>query len=219
MTGSQSNVRNAYMSGTPAIGVGAGNVPVIIDESADLAGAADKIARSKTFDYATSCSSENSLVILESVYEATVEALRREGAYLLNEQQKRQLETVMFAGGKLSQKIIAQSPDTVAANAGFDEPAARSARFFLAEETQVGDEAPLSGEKLSVVLRSTVLPISMGPWLASKRSSRTREQGIRAVSIPPRTRTRAGWRMKSTWSACSSTSRTASITAAHLTTA
>ena len=60
-TGSQNNVRAAYSSGTPAIGVGGGNVPVIVDDSADLADAADKIKRSKMFDYATSCSSENSV--------------------------------------------------------------------------------------------------------------------------------------------------------------
>ena len=66
-TGSQNNVRRAYSSGTPAIGVGAGNVPVIIDESAELADAAEKIAASKCFDNATSCSSENALVILDSV--------------------------------------------------------------------------------------------------------------------------------------------------------
>ena len=151
VTGSQSNVRNAYKSGTPAIGVGAGNVPVIVDASADLADAADKIARSKTFDYATSCSSENSLVILDTVYAETIEALKREGAYLLDEAQKVQLETVMFEGGKLSTNVIAQSPQHIAEVAGF-HPAAREARFFLVEETRVGDDAPLSGEKLSVVL-------------------------------------------------------------------
>ena len=65
VTGSQNNVRRAYSSGTPAIGVGAGNVPVVIDETADLADAAEKIMLSKCFDNATSCSSENSLVILQ----------------------------------------------------------------------------------------------------------------------------------------------------------
>ncbi|MCL1476837.1 MAG: aldehyde dehydrogenase family protein [Marinobacter sp.] len=73
VTGSQNNVRSAYSSGTPAVGVGAGNVPVIIDGSADLADAARKIAASKTFDNATSCSSENSLVIVDSVYDAALE--------------------------------------------------------------------------------------------------------------------------------------------------
>jgi len=152
VTGSQSNVRNAYRSGTPAIGVGAGNVPVIVDESADLDAAAAMIAASKTFDYATSCSSENSLVILDSVYAAMLDALRRRGAYLLDATDKNRLEAVMFEGDKLSAKIIAQPPQRIAAAAGFADPAAHAAEFFLVEETRVGDEAPLSGEKLSVVL-------------------------------------------------------------------
>ena len=70
VTGSQNNVHRAYSSGTPAIGVGAGNVTVIVDETADLASAAQKIAASKTFDNSTSCSSENALVIVDSVYDA-----------------------------------------------------------------------------------------------------------------------------------------------------
>jgi len=78
-TGSQTNVREAYRSGTPAIGVGAGNVPVIVDESADLADAAAKIARSKCFDNATSCSSENALVVLDEVYADLLAALARNG--------------------------------------------------------------------------------------------------------------------------------------------
>ena len=78
VTGSQNNVRAAYSSGTPAIGVGAGNVPVIIDESADLADAAARIRASKTFDNATSCSSENSLVILDAVYDDAMAALASE---------------------------------------------------------------------------------------------------------------------------------------------
>ncbi len=152
VTGSQSNVRNAYRSGTPAIGVGAGNVPVIVDRSANLTDAADKIARSKTFDYATSCSSENSLVVLDAVYDAMLDALRHEGGYLLNDEQKAQLEHVMFDRGKLSAKITAQSPARIAEVAQFADPAAHRARFFLVEETKVGDDAPLSGEKLCVVL-------------------------------------------------------------------
>jgi sulfoacetaldehyde dehydrogenase len=152
VTGSQSNVRNAYRSGTPAIGVGAGNVPVIIDTSAELADAADKIARSKTFDYATSCSSENALIVLDAVYDGMLDALRNEGGYILSVAQKTRLEQVMFVDGKLSAKITAQSPRRIAEIAGFDDPAAHEARFFLVEETRVGDDAPLSGEKLSVVL-------------------------------------------------------------------
>ena len=75
VTGSQDNVRRAYSSGTPAVGVGAGNVTVIIDETSDLAAAAKKIEASKTFDNATSCSSENALVVVDAIYDAFVAAM------------------------------------------------------------------------------------------------------------------------------------------------
>ena len=76
VTGSQDNVRRAAMSGTPAIGVGVGNVPVIIDETADLADAARKIRASKIFDNSTSCSSENSVIILDTIYDKAIAALQ-----------------------------------------------------------------------------------------------------------------------------------------------
>src|SRR5690349_13166219 len=100
-TGSATNVRAAYESGTPAIGVGVGNVAVIVDETADIADAADKIARSKTFDHATSCSSENSVIAVDSIAEALLGALGREGGVLLDVEESAQLERAMFAGGKL----------------------------------------------------------------------------------------------------------------------
>ncbi|MEP6679831.1 MAG: aldehyde dehydrogenase family protein, partial [Betaproteobacteria bacterium] len=83
-TGSQTNVRAAYSSGTPAIGVGAGNVTAIVDETADVADAARKIAASKTFDNATSCSSENSVIAVEAVADALLAAFEREGGALLD---------------------------------------------------------------------------------------------------------------------------------------
>ena len=89
VTGSQNNVRTAYSSGTPAIGVGAGNVPVIIDSSADLEDAGQKICASKIFDNATSCSSENSLVIVDDVYDAAIGALEFAGGYLASAAEKR----------------------------------------------------------------------------------------------------------------------------------
>ena len=79
VTGSQNNVRRAYTCGTPAIGVGAGNVTVIVDETANLAEAAAKITASKTFDNATSCSSENALVVVDEIYDAFVQAMAQEG--------------------------------------------------------------------------------------------------------------------------------------------
>ena len=82
-TGSQANVRAAYASGTPAFGVGAGNVAAIVDETADLATAAEKILRSKTFDNATSCSSENSVVLVDAIYTAAINAFKTHGAVLV----------------------------------------------------------------------------------------------------------------------------------------
>ncbi len=88
VTGSQNNVRAAYSSGTPALGVGAGNVAVIVDDSADCADAAGKIMRSKIFDNATSCSSENSVIIHAKVYDAMLAALAKEGGVLLTPAEK-----------------------------------------------------------------------------------------------------------------------------------
>jgi len=98
-TGSQANVRAAYASGTPAFGVGAGNVAVIVDASADVAHAADLIARSKTFDNATSCSSENSVIAVAAVADALVAAFAAQGGVLLTASEAQLLEAAMFAGG------------------------------------------------------------------------------------------------------------------------
>ncbi|NKQ52309.1 aldehyde dehydrogenase family protein [Amycolatopsis sp. K13G38] len=152
VTGSQRNVRQAYSSGTPAIGVGAGNAPVIVDADADLDDAAAKIKLSKTFDYATSCSSENSLHVHASVYDDMMRALQKQGGYLLTAQEKARLRDVMWQHGKLNQAVVAQAPDRIAALAGLDSREARAAEFFLVEDDEVGPDHPFSGEKLSVVL-------------------------------------------------------------------
>lgn len=153
VTGSQNNVRTAYSSGTPAIGVGAGNVPSIIDESADLADAAKKIAASKTFDNATSCSSENSLTVLDSVYDAAIEALAAEGGVLLDADEKRRLQAAMWPQpGKLNRDVIARSAPEIARTVGLNRPGMESARFLMVEEDGIGQDHPFSGEKLSPVL-------------------------------------------------------------------
>ena len=147
-TGSQSNIRAAYSSGKPAIGVGMGNVVSIVDASADLADAAAKIAASKTFDNATSCSSENSLAILAPVYDAMVKELAAQGGVLLDAAEKAKLQRFMFPGGKLSADATAQSAAKIAERAGL----ARSGTFLMVEETGTGPQHPFSGEKLSPVL-------------------------------------------------------------------
>ena len=151
VTGSQNNVRNAYRSGTPAIGVGAGNVPVIIDSSAKLDEAAEKIRASKCFDNATSCSSENSVIIVEDVYDAAIAALERAGGYLADAAGKDAIRGTLWVNGKLNRKVIAKDPDVFAAECGLDGKA-RASKFFMVEETGVGAGYPFSDEKLALVL-------------------------------------------------------------------
>jgi len=151
-TGSQSNIRAAYSCGTPAFGVGAGNVVVIVDEYADLEGAASKILQSKTFDNATSCSSENGVVICAAIYSKAIEALEAVGGLMLDTADKKRLEDVMFHDGKLTSTLTAQDPDVIAERAKLQNPRAKSAKFFMVEEEGFGPSAPFSGEKLSPVL-------------------------------------------------------------------
>jgi len=150
-TGSQNNVRNAYSSGTPALGVGAGNVAVIIDSSADLADAAEKITASKTFDNSTSCSSENSLVILDDVYDAAIAALVNAGAYQCTESEVTHIESELWQQGKLNRKLIATDADVFAGRLGFSKEAQQS-RIFLVEQSEFDPQSLLADEKLSLVL-------------------------------------------------------------------
>jgi sulfoacetaldehyde dehydrogenase len=152
VTGSQANVRAGYSSGTPALGVGAGNVAVIVDDTADCEDAAAKIMRSKVFDNATSCSSENSVIVHEKVYARTMAALTREGGALLTPEEKAALRAAMFPGGTLSQAVTAQSVERICEIAGLIRPALRDARCLMVEETGAGSDYPFSGEKLSPVL-------------------------------------------------------------------
>ncbi|MCM2328099.1 MAG: aldehyde dehydrogenase family protein [Lysobacter sp.] len=151
-TGSQANVRAAYASGTPAFGVGAGNVASIVDETADLEAAAAKIVASKTFDHATSCSSENSLVLVESVADAMLAALGRLGCVYVDGAGRERLRQAMWPDGRLSPAVIGQPAGTIAARAGLEDPAARTARVLLVDGGGVGPAHPFSGEKLSPVL-------------------------------------------------------------------
>ena len=152
VTGSQSNVKAGYSSGTPALGVGAGNVAVIVDETADCDDAARKVMRSKTFDNATSCSSENSLIIHEKVFDRMLAALVREGGALLSPSEKVTLQQAMFPAGKLSPAVTAQPVSRICEIAGLVRPALTAAKCLMVEETGTGRAYPFSGEKLSPVL-------------------------------------------------------------------
>jgi len=151
VTGSQDNVRRAYTSGTPAIGVGAGNVPVIIDETANLDAAALKICASKTFDNATSCSSENAVIIVDEVYDKAIDALKRAGGYLADAEQKAHIESSLWRNGKLNRHLIARDMAVLVDAFSLPEEA-DGKKFILVEETGIGPGYPFSGEKLALVL-------------------------------------------------------------------
>ncbi len=151
VTGSQDNVRRAMQSGTVAIGVGAGNVPVIVDASAELDDAARKICASKIFDNATSCSSENSVVLLDEIYEDAIAALVRAGGWRCNSEEREAVRSAHWMNGRLNRRIMAKDADTVALELGLPE-AAGSAKFFMVEEGEVGGKHSFADEKLSLVL-------------------------------------------------------------------
>jgi sulfoacetaldehyde dehydrogenase len=150
-TGSQDNVRRAYSSGTPAIGVGTGNVPVIVDETADLDDAAKKICASKIFDNSTSCSSENSVILVDAIYDKAIAALERAGGYMASAAEKAKIQAALWPDGKLSRTLIARDVDVFARGCGLPD-AAQLKKFFMVEETGVGRGFPFSSEKLSLVL-------------------------------------------------------------------
>lgn len=151
-TGSQNNVRASYTSGTPAFGVGAGNVSVIVDETADLQAAAEKIKASKTFDNATSCSSENSVIIVDAVYDAMLEAFAKVNAQLLTADEKQRLQDTMWQDGHLNRHVLAKPVAEVCRVAGLERDRLVQSDFLLVSESDVGPDAPFSGEKMSLVL-------------------------------------------------------------------
>jgi sulfoacetaldehyde dehydrogenase len=150
-TGSQANVRQAYGSGTPAIGVGAGNVPVIIVESADLDAVGARIAASKCFDNATSCSSESAVIIVDAVYDEAPAALRRAGGHLAGPLERERIIERLPQHDRLDRSLIARDAGVLASHFDLSAAAGR-ARFILVEEAAIGRAHPLSGEKMSLVL-------------------------------------------------------------------
>ncbi|MBW4706639.1 aldehyde dehydrogenase family protein [Roseobacter sp. YSTF-M11] len=149
VTGSQNNVRRAYTSGTPALAVGAGNVTVIVDETCDLAEAARKITASKTFDNATSCSSENALVVVDEVYDAFVADLVKAGGAVVADDAR--IVAALWPDGHLNRAVIAQDADKMLRALGVENDVPAGTEFLVVETSGIGPEHPLSGEKLSRV--------------------------------------------------------------------
>jgi sulfoacetaldehyde dehydrogenase len=150
-TGGGGMVHAAYSSGTPAYGVGAGNSVVVVDETADLADAANKIFLSKTFDNATSCSSENSAVIVAQVFDPMIAHFTSHGGYLCSAEEKDSLRKLMWPDGvHLNRKIVGQSAPKIAGMAGLSVP--ENTTFLMVMGEVIGAEDPFAGEKMSPVL-------------------------------------------------------------------
>lgn len=149
-TGSGDMVKAAYSAGKPAYGVGAGNAAIIVDETADILDAAQKIRIGKTGDNASGCSAENSLVIQEGVYDKLIGALKSEGGYLASKDEKAKIQKVLWVEGHLNRDIVAQPVEKIAKIAGIEIP--EGTRFIMVEEEGFGKDYPFSGEKLSLVL-------------------------------------------------------------------
>jgi len=149
-TGGEAMVGAAYSSGTPALGVGVGNAVITVDDSADLDEAADKIRISKTLDLAASCSSDNSVLVFESVYDEFLAKLKREGGFVIEGEDKQKLQDVLWKDGVLNAKIVAQHALNITGQAGIDLPEGK--QFLIVPETGTGPDYPFSGEKLTVTM-------------------------------------------------------------------
>ena len=149
-TGGPGMVKAAYSSGKPALGVGAGNTPVIIDDSADIRMAVNSIIHSKTFDNGMICASEQSVTVLESVYEKVKAEFLYRGCYFLNAEETEKVRKTILVNGALNAKIVGQKAHTIAAMAGVDVPEAT--KILIGEVESVELEEEFAHEKLSPVL-------------------------------------------------------------------
>ena len=149
-TGGPGMVKAAYSSGHPSIGVGAGNTPAIIDETAHMQMAVSSIILSKTFDNGTICASEQSVVVVSAVYEAVREEFIKRGAYFLNEAERDQIRQVILKDGRLNADIVGQSVIKIAEVAGFGIP--ENTRVLIGEVEAISKDEPFAYEKLSPIL-------------------------------------------------------------------
>lgn len=149
-TGGPGMVKAAYSSGIPAIGVGSGNTPAIIDETADVKMAVNSILMSKTFDNGMICASEQSVVVVKDVYEAVKKEFLASGAYILSEQEKEKVGNLIINEGKLNAAIVGQSAYKIANMAGVKVP--ENAKVLIGESEKIGKEESFAYEKLSPVL-------------------------------------------------------------------
>ncbi len=149
-TGGPGMVKAAYSSGKPALGVGAGNTPAIIDESADILLAVNSIIHSKTFDNGMICASEQSVIVLESIYDAVKAEFAARGCYFLNEEETEKVRKTIIINGALNAKIVGQTAVKIAALSGVEVPAGTKILIGEVESVELSEE--FAHEKLSPVL-------------------------------------------------------------------
>ncbi len=149
-TGGPGMVKAAYSSGKPAVGVGAGNVPAIIDDTADIRLAVNSIIHSKTFDNGMICASEQSVIALEGIYEAAKAEFLARGCYFLNEAETEALRGTILVNGALNAKIVGQSACAIASLSGITVP--EGTKILIGEVSSVDMAEPFAHEKLSPVL-------------------------------------------------------------------
>ena len=151
-TGGGAMVKAAYSSGTPAIGVGPGNGPAYIHKTANVQQAVKRILDSKTFDNGTICASEQSIIVEQAMEETVTAELKRQGAYLLDDEEHKKLSRfILRSNGTMNPAIVGKSVETVAKLAGLDK-VPPSARVLVVRETGVGRGYPFSNEKLGLIL-------------------------------------------------------------------
>jgi len=149
-TGGPGMVHSAFSSGKPALGVGAGNVPAIIDDSADILMAVSSIIHSKTFDNGMICASEQSVIVMDKVYDEVRAEFAARGCYFLNEEEKDKLRAAILVNGNLNAKIVGQSAPTIATLAGITVP--ETTKILIGEVDSVDISEAFAHEKLSPVL-------------------------------------------------------------------
>ncbi len=149
-TGGPGMVKAAYSSGTPALGVGAGNTPAIIDDSADIILAVNSIIHSKTFDNGMICASEQSCIVLENIYDSVKKEFANRGCYFLNEEETQKVRKTIIINGALNAKVVGQKASTIAALSGITVP--DSTKILIGEVESVDISEEFAHEKLSPVL-------------------------------------------------------------------
>ncbi len=149
-TGGPGMVKAAYSSGTPALGVGAGNASAIIDSSADIINAVNSIIHSKTFDNGMICATEQTVIADKKIYDAVKAEFIKRGCYFLNEEEKDKIRNTMLINGALNAKIVGQRPVTIAEMAGFEVP--ESTKVLIGEATSTDTDEAFGHEKLTTIL-------------------------------------------------------------------